>query len=115
MEPTVSPWIFYWIDVSDKLVVIVAIMAAISMFVMFLYFIETEKFPPKKAIAFSVTCLLIMIFIPSQSTIYKMAIASCITPDNINMTVETAGKIADTISERVDRAADNLIDKIKKK
>lgn len=115
MEPIISPWIFYWIDVARGLIVVGATMAALTTIGILIYLCTTGgNWPPQKVIAFSACCWIITIFTPPPSTIYKMLAASYITPDNINMTVETAGKIADTISERVDRAADSLVDKIKK-
>lgn len=119
MQPIISPWIFYFIDILPRLNAISALMFFLGLLSLGLSIMindrvsycdgETEDCvfrtdPVRHTIrmrclygAGSVTVIgaLGMLFIPEQDTVYKMLIASYITPDNINAVIDGTGALVD--------------------
>lgn len=96
MEPIISPWIFYFMSMADKLTVAGSIVAggsviAAGIAIMF-YGMDGDGFLPWKYLKYFVitgaTGLIVATLVPNQETITKMVVASFITPDNIELGVE---------------------------
>ena len=113
MEPIISPWIFYWMDVAVALS-IVSVMATIVSAICLTFLVlaandsdnndderaNATKYVKRTVMLFAVS-LAFSVFIPSKDTMYKMLITSYITPNNIEL-----------VGGSVDTALDKLTDKI---
>ena len=115
MEPIISPWIFYWMDVVDNIALIVKVVGTISLFA----FVpacsvsidgDTSEEIRKKASVYAkkslvllVSCILLFGATPSKDTMYKMLITSYITPNNIEL-----------VGGSIDTALDKFTDKVVK-
>lgn len=122
-EPLINPWIFYWIDVVDNLVpyldkcafvsLMGALWYAVSAFDYWITLKDGLQHLLKKCLfcgIFLIISLLLGVFIPSKETMYKMLIASQVTPHNLQVTQEVANDLLDNIEER----AIKLIQEVKK-
>lgn len=117
-EPIISPWIFYWISLADKIGVVAACMTGISLFCLALYAVfaiagefdnieddtknrltKVRKFLTYSFLTFSP----ITLFLPGQETMYKMLITSQVTPNNIeylkNEVKATGQGLVDSITD----------------
>ena len=115
MEPIISPWIFYWINVVNNLAPISGFIGFVSLFVFVVALLttiddETEENVRKRASAYTkkslillVTSIVLFIAIPSKDTMYKMLITSYITPNNIEL-----------VGGSIDTALDKFTDKVVK-
>ena len=111
-EPIISPWIFYFIDIIDKifhtcLPVLFVVTAGVLINLLFndemFNSINTPKW--RKALSFLLIFLgAIYLFIPSKTTIYQMVAASYITPANLEK-VGNVNKIIDTVIEETNQRA----------
>lgn len=105
MEPIISPWIFYLMNLADGfraagyVITLVAFMAGVISLVV--YNIDKGGLLPWKYLKWFIIAFAaggaISIFIPSQEVITKMLVASFITPDNIELGVEGVKAIFDYI------------------
>lgn len=117
MQPIISPWIFYIIDMLPKLSGIALLMcllgltgflAALTRDVVVSYNdgagwkerIDPAKQKLRTRLLYTTGIISFigfigMTLIPSQDTAYKMLIASYITPDNINAVVDGTGALVD--------------------
>ncbi len=115
-EPIISPWLFYLMEIANNIrvvsfatVALVAILFAFFPFAFFPLFFDwkwQEALPALKKGAFvlGVAGMLLM-FVPSSNTIIKMAIASYVTPQNVEYIANTTGKA-------IDGGIDYVVDKI---
>ena len=93
MEPIISPWLIYACDLVSSLhwVIFISLMG-ITMLAMFLGLTEDEvikdqnrkKKVLKRSVIAGILLLLVGVFLPLQETMYKMIVASYITPDNLS-------------------------------
>lgn len=112
-EPIISPWIFYFIDITDKifhtcLPVLFIVTAGVLINLLFndemFDSINTPKW--RKALSFLLIFLgAIYLFIPSKTTIYQMIAASYITPTNLEK-VGNVNKLIDTVVEEINKSKD---------
>lgn len=102
MEPIVSPWLIYIADKADVLYSILALLAVFSTCGFIFAMIptvtedyidgETERTLKKIkriSIVVFVVSILALVFVPNSQTVYKMAGAYYLTPNNINQAVDT--------------------------
>jgi len=116
MEPIISPWIFYWIDICDKInrtaIGLNSCLCVGGFLVIAWYFMddehpaEWEKNKLKKimkpiVILFAVCCA-IALFVPSKDTSMTMLAASVVTPDNI---AAAQGNLVDFIQKIAEAAS----------
>ncbi len=95
-EPIISPWIFYWIEVFDIIHGIAGFFGvmfiAILLFGLITYPDAVDKKEWRKFLCYVCVGLaffgLLVLFVPTSETSYKMLVASYITPDNIDKGVE---------------------------
>lgn len=115
MEPIINPWVFYYIEVLDRLSTGIAVgmfvcVAVVTFSGMDYYDFdttETTKRRCKKMIKAAVMLFLlfgaVQILIPDKKTMYQMLAASYVTENNIqtvqNNVVEFIGKIADGLAK----------------
>lgn len=106
MEPIVNPVFFYIADTIPAVKCISAIICAVVPLAIFLSWINDEQngIPKSLIITFGIS-LVLAIFVPTQDTLYKMGVASFVTPDNIYYVAElvsdTTGNVANGIKDGV--------------
>ena len=108
MEPIISPWIFYLIEVLDTLKEVgwvCCIMGGIGFIVLFVIAtklnvdVETMRKIARWPIISIIVGIILTIFIPSEETMIKMLVASFIAPDNVELGVEGVKAIFEYIIE----------------
>lgn len=103
MEPIISPWIIYAIDVANKVYMLAALVTLLSITVTVISgvcIIEDDDITAKKAFTYSVTALIvavpILILTPSKDTMFTMLALHYVTPDNVQA---VQGNIVDFVSQ----------------
>lgn len=104
-EPIINPWLFYLADALDAakfVVIVVAFVSALIGVTCVLYGCNEEDLPEVlhffkiMAVTFGISAT-VAVFLPSKNTIYTMAIAQALTPDNVKMAYDVTGKTANDI------------------
>lgn len=116
MNPIIDPSIFYWIDVLGKLGYILFFFGvgvlAIALFYFMYILSDYEEITLGRLIYFITSIIIAVllftgsIFVPSESTMYKMLLAKNITPDNIETVQGELTDLIDYIIEKVDALND---------
>ena len=114
MKPIINPWLFYIVDCLEGLKMVCII--SVPVLVIVIGFLtatiddlwsdqEKEKKSAirtrKIVILFSISILIVIPFIPSKETCYKMMVASQITDNNIQTAEDTIKKSVDYIFEKI--------------
>lgn len=114
MKPIINPWLFYLVDCLEGLKMVCII--SVPVLVIVIGFLtatiddlwsdqEKEKKSAirtrKIVILFSILLLVVIPFIPSKETCYKMLIASQITDTNIQKAEDTIKNSVDYIFEKI--------------
>ena len=114
MTPIINPWLFYLVDCLDGLKMLCIL--AVPLLVIVIGFLtatiddlwsdqEKEKKSAirtrKIVILFSILILVVIPFIPSKETCYKMLIASQITDTNIQKAEDVINNSVDYIFEKI--------------
>ena len=115
-EPIINPWIFYILQIVDTLIIISVSVLVISlllmgtMFIMILLMNADDEYKDiakaakkqfKRVLALTMFSSIMVIFIPSSDTIYKMLIADNLTPNNIQAIGGTLEDSIDYIAEKI--------------
>lgn len=117
MNSIISPWVFYLIGMADT-IQILALFASISFIAIsgYLWFdwLETrDRYGEKdedvlkgrktavKVSIVTIVSLLVLVFIPSSKTCYKMLAADMFTQDNINNATEYVTDVIDYAVDKV--------------
>lgn len=102
-EPIISPWLIYLLDVSDAIKCTMFVIAVASGVLGLFVFCVDEEFTTrtKRSIIIFIVATVLAIFVPSERTMYKMIIASYVTPANIQ-------KAGDSIDAVIDRAIEKI-------
>ena len=87
MEPVISPLVFYIINVLNTVLCMSVIALGLSLTYVIAFWSEKKYINFKTCIPLIIS-LALVIFIPSQSTMYKMLVASQITPNNVKIVQE---------------------------
>ena len=104
----VNPWIFYFAEICDELS-FVAILAVIFICIYMIVRIAgyyADDMPHwwdksfKIATIVGLLLLTLAVAIPSQSTCYKMIIASQVTAENLDKVEDTIERIADYVADK---------------
>ena len=121
MKPIINPWLFYLVDCLDglKMLCILAVPVLVIVIAILSYIIEdlgldiddlglNKENELKSAIRtrkivifFSILILIVIPFIPSKETCYKMMVASQITDNNIQTAEDTIKNSVDYIFEKI--------------
>ena len=114
MTPIINPWLFYLVDCLDGLKMLCIL--AVPVLVIVIGFLTatiddlcSDQEKEKKSdirtrtivILFSILILVVIPFIPSKETCYKMLIASQITDTNIQKAEDTIKNSVDYIFEKI--------------
>ena len=109
MEPIINPWVFYLIDRVDawnNVLGIIATIAFMSLLVKYCLDVESTIIN-KYSVKALVIAVLMLSFLPSSSTIYKMIIADNATPNNIQI-------VGDTVEDGIDYIFDKINEVVEK-
>jgi len=112
MEPIISPWYFYLINVSSALDFTASIVGTLGiLFGILLYIGSKEDDNPEELklarciITIGIIGVFLSILIPSEDTLYKMLAASLVTPDNITIaedgTIDFIERLAEAIAKHI--------------
>lgn len=115
MKPIINPWIFYWAEVSETikivslLLLIAIIIGGVIIFMIYGSDIDFEdetenrKFFKRLRLTIVVALFLLIctIVIPSEETVYKMAITSYVTEDNYYKGKEEIKELIDYICDEI--------------
>lgn len=116
MTPIISPWWFYFFNLISNLRDVSFIVIPVIGFICFAHGMYTlmdkdsslKGFIPTSLMKIVlVICLIFSIILPSNETMYQMAAASLITPNNITSTTDF---VTDTINAIVDAVDEALED-----
>ena len=114
MKPIINPWLFYLVDCLDglKMVCIIAVPVLVIVIGYLTITIDdlgrgeekelkSARRTRKIVILFSILLLIVIPFIPSKETCYKMMVASQITDNNIQKAEDTIKNSVDYIFEKI--------------
>ena len=114
MKPIINPWLFYLVDCLDGLKTL-CILAVPVLVIVIGYLtltiddlgrgeekeLKSARRTRKIVILFSILLLIVIPFIPSKETCYKMLIASQITDTNIQKAEDVIKNSVDYIFEKI--------------
>ena len=114
MKPIINPWMFYLVDCLDGLKMLCILAVPLLVFVIgYITFtiddfgcgdekdVKSARRIRKIVILFSILLLVVIPFIPSKETCYKMIVASQITDNNIQKAEDTIKNSVDYIFEKI--------------
>ena len=114
MKPIINPWLFYLVDCIDGLKTLCILAVPLLVFVIgYITFtiddfgrgeekeLKSARRTRKIVIIFSILILIVIPFIPSKETCYKMMVASQITDNNIQKAEDTIKNSVDYIFEKI--------------
>ena len=114
MTPIINPWLFYIVDLLDGLKTL-CILAVPVLVIVIGYLtltiddlgrgkekeLKSARRTRKIVILFSILLLIVIPFIPSKETCYKMMVSSQITDNNIQKAEDTIKNSVDYIFEKI--------------
>ena len=114
MKPIINPWLFYIVDCLDGLKMLCILAVPLLVFVIgYITFtiddlgrgkekeLKSARRTRKIVILFSIFLLIVIPFIPSKETCYKMMVSSQITDNNIQKAEDTIKNSVDYIFEKI--------------
>ena len=114
MKPIINPWLFYIVDCLDGLKMLCILAVPLLVFVIgYITFtiddlgrgkekeLKSARRTRKIVILFSIFLLIVIPFIPSKETCYKMMVSSQITDTNIQKAEDTIKNSVDYIFEKI--------------
>ena len=112
----INPIWFYLIDLAQNLrglsiLLIIASVCIIAVKILYNYMEdevlyndkegEGKKLKWKKTLPFLIVGIIIISFVPSKETCIEMMVASQVTKENVNYSIETVKDITDYVSEKI--------------
>ena len=114
MKPIINPWMFYIVDCLDGLKMLCILAVPLLVFVIgYITFtiddlglgkekeLKSARRTRKIVILFSILILIVIPFIPSKETCYKMMVSSQITDNNIQKAEDVIKDSVDYIFEKI--------------
>ena len=114
MKPIINPWLFYLVDCLEGLKMVCIISVPVLVIVIGFLTATIDDFgrgeekelksarrTRKIVILFSILILIVIPFIPSKETCYKMMVASQITNTNIQQAEDVIKNSVDYIFEKI--------------
>lgn len=106
MEPIINPIFFYFVDIVPNVQAVCWMAAAIGTAYILVCKLASivEEHPyktPKIFIAAMVAGLVLAVCIPSQETLYKMAIAKFVTKDNVAYVAELVSTTTENVANGI--------------
>ena len=117
MHYIINPWIFYIVYLSDSVKIVCVFFLILFVFGIVAYwfmyedFIDVDEHPSpgmllKKFKIPLILSVVLIVFVPTSETVYKMLIASQVTTENIGTAKETIQDVADYIVDAVKEIKD---------
>ena len=118
MHYIINPWVFYLLGLVDSIGVVCVVFLFLFGIIFGVYAIiwlvefygDDEYLTPmwilKKWKVPLILTIALLVFMPSEDTIYKMMIASQVTTENVNTAKETIQDVADYIVDAVKEIKD---------
>ena len=116
MKPIINPWMFYLVDLLDGLKSLCILTVPVLLFAIFIITsmiddlgrgeekeLKSAIRTRKIVIFFSILILIVIPFIPSKETCYKMMVSSQITDNNIQKAEDVIKDSVDYIFEKIDK------------
>lgn len=119
MKPIINPWLIYLAGICDPIKILLGILGFVLTMICIAFFVfilsdsltedEEHKYLKymKKTILACISCIVLTIVIPSQQTIYTIAISSQITVDNIKLLGGTAKDVIEYLTDQIVKITDN--------
>ena len=112
MHYIINPWVFYLLYLADSVKIVCALFLISFVFGIVAYcfmyddFLDGDKYPSpgtllKKIKIPLILSIVLIVFVPTSETVYKMMIASQVTTENIDTAKETIQDVADYIIDAV--------------
>ena len=114
MKPIINPWMFYLVDCLDGLKMLCILAVPLLVFVIgYITFtiddlgreeekeLKSARRTRKIVILFSILLIIVIPFIPSKETCYKMMVASQITDTNVQKAEDVIKNSVDYIFEKI--------------
>ena len=114
MKPIINPWMLYLVDCLDGLKMLCILAVPVLIFVIAIITIriddlgsenekelKSSKRTRKIVILFSILLLIVIPFIPSKETCYKMMVSSQITDTNVQKAEDVIKDSVDYIFEKI--------------
>ena len=114
MKPIINPWMFYLVDCLDGLKTLCILTVPVLVIVIGFLTVKIDDLgrgeekelksarrTRKIVIFFSILLLIVIPFIPSKETCYKMMVSSQITDNNIQKAEDTIKNSVDYIFEKI--------------
>ena len=111
MKPIINPWLFYIVDCLDGLKTLCILAVPLLVFVIGYITVTIDDLgrgdgkelirTRKIVILFSILLLVVIPFIPSKETCYKMMVASQITDTNVQKAEDVIKNSVDYIFEKI--------------
>ena len=111
MKPIINPWLFYLVDCLDGLKMLCILAVPFLVFVIGYITLTIDDLgrgdgkelirTRKIVILFSISILIVIPFIPSKETCYKMMVSSQITDTNIKKAEDVIKDSVDYIFEKI--------------
>lgn len=111
MNSIISPWVFYWISVSDILRRLTWVGVFVGLVVLVFSFCvdengdsicgKNERRVRKVSIFLAALCLIGAVFLPSEDTCYKMLAANMFTEKNVTAATEYVTDVIDYAVDKV--------------
>lgn len=104
MTPIISPWVFYLIGFVGNATILCGIAIAVIAFMWFGNWLSSDgTYRPRKLVVALVSFLVIlMVLMPTESTITKMLVAQNVTYERVEIVGETVKDVYDDIISLVD-------------
>lgn len=116
MKPIISPWLIYFASRADSLKILAGCILVCCIIAICIAYMEgdidygsvlTHKSFMKKCAIVSVISAVALAVTPSAETIYTMAAAKEITPDNIQAIGKTGKDVIDYITDQIDKVVND--------
>lgn len=109
MKPIINPWLFYWASVSDDIKFALTILTIIAVVasLMFMLGDAISAETGTKTLVIAACMGLLAVALPSKTTVYQMAVASQITPNNLDAAKEDMQTLVDYIVDAVRQIEEN--------
>lgn len=105
MEPIINPWLIYFAEISENIQFVCILLAFAGCIIAITRIMENEKLD-KIVIIFGIIFMISGIsaaLIPSEETIYTIAVVDQLTPDNIGQIGKTSEDVVDYIVDKIDQ------------
>lgn len=110
MTPIISPWVFYLIGFVENATIFCGIVIAVIMFLWFGNWLSSNgEYRPRKPVVALVSFLtILMVVMPSESTLTKMIVAQNVTDERVEMVGDTVQDVYEDIISLVDGNNENV-------